>query len=1059
MAARLSVSPHVELRLAAVDGRTATIRPAAPLRPGAIYHFELRRPDGGPEAAWAVQAAWPLGIDSTVPGDRQTGIPRDTGIEVTFDQPGIRLADVRDHVSISPSIAGRFEQHGQTFAFVPARPLARSTLYTVTVRRGLQVPETGMRLESTRVIRFETTGSQASAIRVAPGRGLFDASTTERPVVGVSIASEGDGVKALKTLAVTVHRLAGQGAAVEAWRRVSAAPDWTVRTSSTPVRTSTLPTVLDATVAVRHDRDEWQGWFRLPSRLPAGWYVVTITHADIARQTILQVTDLAAFATATDGRTLVWVNDLATDRPVRGAIVTVAGTRAGTTDRDGLLVARTPRTLLADADEGQASVVAIRSGGRRLFVPLPVRQWCAYCADAATDAWWHLIGQDRETYRTSDTVNVWGVIRDRQTSAVPSSVLLTLRASYEGTDAGLAPIASRTVSPDAAGAFLAQLSFRDVPPGSYMVSLTVHGEDVAGTWLTIGPIAKPAWALDLAIPHRAVVAGDPVTVNATGSFFEGTPVVGADLRYGLEDSEESDGSSAGPTIVTTDANGAATGVVSMTAGAADDDPAQWSTRNVVVRANEPEEGDVSASAQVVVFRSAAIVDVAPSLAGRRLTISGAVHAAALDRYDADPAVDPWSIDPRGVALAGRSVTLRVVDHLDVTRQTGTRYDFLAKRVVPVYETTTRSTTLPERTVTTGADGTYRLVLAVAGGEHYYDVSATHADAAGRGATAVEGAVTRGEPGNAPGGPGLVAVGSHASEDSWRVEYGIGEPVKVRFVPGLARAEASRHLFIVLARGLRTVHVQAGATFTTRFTEALLPAATISAVRFTGTGYEVVLERPRARRSGPPTAASRSASRPIAAATPPATGRSCGSRRSTPGVDPSRPRSSSASWTRSCSRSAPRPSSTRSTPSTRTRVLASSRRAGRTPTRSHGPTTARGTRQVVAARAATSGPTSATGCSPGWCRRGPTAARPSRSRSRTTSPRGARSRPRSPRASRPASARAGSWWGSRSSPRRSWRPSTSPMSGRRSGSGPTGPASGRATLSGSPSPPTRSHWPR
>ena len=144
LADRLVVSPPLKLRVAKVEGRNAVLRPAAPLRPAQIYRFELRRADGTAEAAWAVQAAWPLNVAHTLPGDSSSGVPRDTGIEVTFDQPGVRLTDVRKHVTISPDVAGRWEQHGATFAFVPKKPLARNTLYTVTVRRGLPIAETGM---------------------------------------------------------------------------------------------------------------------------------------------------------------------------------------------------------------------------------------------------------------------------------------------------------------------------------------------------------------------------------------------------------------------------------------------------------------------------------------------------------------------------------------------------------------------------------------------------------------------------------------------------------------------------------------------------------------------------------------------------------------------------------------------------------------------------------------------------------------------------------------------------------------------------------------------------
>ena len=191
----------------------------------------------------------------------------------------------------------------------------------------------------------------------------------------------------MKQVDVVVHRLPGLTAAVAAWRRVEAAPDWTVRSSTTPVQTARLPEVLEGSVRVHQAEDGWRGWFRLPSRLRAGWYVVTVTHAGIARQTVLQVTDVAAYSTVTSTRSLVWVNDLRTNRPLSGAAVTMAGKGVGTTDADGLLVARTPAALLADAEEGVTAVAVVRSRGREMFLPARGRGLLRrYCAREGTDA-------------------------------------------------------------------------------------------------------------------------------------------------------------------------------------------------------------------------------------------------------------------------------------------------------------------------------------------------------------------------------------------------------------------------------------------------------------------------------------------------------------------------------------------------------------------------------------------------------------------------------------------------------------------------------------------------
>ena len=69
LVSRLVVAPALKLEVARVEDNEALLRPSVPLRQAQIYRFRLLRQDGSPEAAWAVQAAWPLHLVTTLPGD------------------------------------------------------------------------------------------------------------------------------------------------------------------------------------------------------------------------------------------------------------------------------------------------------------------------------------------------------------------------------------------------------------------------------------------------------------------------------------------------------------------------------------------------------------------------------------------------------------------------------------------------------------------------------------------------------------------------------------------------------------------------------------------------------------------------------------------------------------------------------------------------------------------------------------------------------------------------------------------------------------------------------
>ena len=238
-----------------------------------------------------------------------------------------------------------------------------------------------------------------------------------------------------------------------------------------------------------------------------------------------------------------------------------------------------------------------------MFLPLGGDYYCRYCVREGNDAWWNLLTLDRGQYRTTDTINVWGVVRDRQSGAVPKAVSVTLTATPKARFATQAAIARRTLDPNPAGAYLANLSFTDLPPGEYQVTTRVGNAEVASRTLLVGPIAKPAWKLTLDVPKRAVLTGSSVTVNAEAAFFEGTPVAGSDLRFSADNEDDSEGTAGTPIRSTTDAGGRATASVPVRLGGDDSDESQWSVQSVHVRPNDPEEGDIYADAPVVVFRS------------------------------------------------------------------------------------------------------------------------------------------------------------------------------------------------------------------------------------------------------------------------------------------------------------------------------------------------------------------------------------------------------------------------------------------------------------------------
>lgn len=840
LASRLEVQPALELRRTGAGDEAITLQPARSLRSGTTYRFAIRRPDGTIAQTWSVVTAKSLRVVGTIPADGSTGVPRNTGIEFTFDQPGVTAAGVRNRFTITPKVSGRFEVGGKTVAFVPTKPLKAFTLYTVTLEQGVPLPGTGQQLEQDVRVRFETKGG-------AGGNGLVihdtmtDSATSDPSVLAISFRSGDDeDFKAPTTLPLAVHRLGSLKAAMAAYRRLAAAPEWAWSTGA-PIPTSDLALVLQAKVKVRKAAQQYGGteyWVQFPQPLRPGWYVATLSSGGRKAQTLIQVSDLAAYAMVTETRSVVWVNALDDGDPVAGAAVEIAGKDLGRTDADGLRIGKTPAALLesaSDLDVARSFVVVRDRDGRVTFIPVADQSVCGKCwmgEDGSGmeqgDAWWRVFASDRNSLRPTDHANVWGVVRGRADGSVPKRVEIRL-VSYDDWTASDIAIAKVQATPNSTGMFTADLRFSDVPPGSYRIALVVGGDEITSTWAEIGPIVKPAWRIHLTADERAILSGDTVNVTATATFFEGTAVAGADLRLGTGDPEDGAGA-----IVTkrTGEDGIATAPLRLTLSEDDDtESSQWGWTGISANPTLPEEAAVTAETWVAVFRSTALIEADARVESGALTLTGNVHDVDFASM-ADAAMDRWDVDPAGAPRAGATVSLQIKESIPTRKQIGTAYDWITKTTSPVYEYDQREVDLGTRTATTAADGTFRLTMPVGGGDHSYWVVARYRDEAGRQVSTVSWATAE-EP-SEDAGIRLVVPAQQPDEE---LTYAIGERVQVEARGGNPVPDRDRYLFTVTHLGLQSATVQRGDSFSTTFRESWIPNASLRTVRFNGTIYE------------------------------------------------------------------------------------------------------------------------------------------------------------------------------------------------------------------------------
>jgi alpha-2-macroglobulin len=826
---KIAMSTHVE-----PDGRVV-LTPTEPLSPGVVYRFALTAPDGTTDS-WAFQARQPLRVISTLPNDSETEVPLRTGIEVTFDQDGV--VDAADHFTIEPKVAGRFEQHGRVLSFVPERLRAR-TLYTVTISRGVAVDGTGATLEQDVRFRFETAGSgQARASRSFRfSDDLFESATRDRPIVGLWWFAESEDAKPPRSTRIDVYRFPDRAAAISAFRALRDVPRWSTWNSGDRLPKSGLTRVARVEAPLRDANGTL--WTTLPEPLRAGWYLIEHPAGRTTTQAVLQVTDVSAYLAVSDRQSLVWANDLATKRPLAAAAVQADGATLGRTDATGLLKVDSPAEWRQSDTDGCATscppIVTVTAGAKSAFIPT-TGSMGAFGEGSSIDWWggladpryWLLFETDRSKYRPTDTVNAWGLVRDRETGTVPSEV--EVRLVLEGDDTGT-PVAITQTRPRQTGAFTASLDTRDVPMGAYRLELRVDGVELTSRYLEVGRIIKPAYRVDLTTGRRVYIAGDRIRVTATARFFEGTPVPGVPIRL--------DGDLTGS--MTTDASGTATVRKTVRWGSEDEPRDGPRLADISAWPARAEEGDGQLGSRgYLVFPSHWMVSGEATLVGRQLRLSGSANEVDRDRLEREitDGRSMWDIDPAGKGLAGKSVRARIVESIPIRRQVGTSYDFLEKRVVPIYEYDQRTQVVTTMRLKTGVSGRFSGSVRIPDVRHSYEIELSITDPDGLRGTSTVSVYSKDDVYSADRSPSLQSTAYQNPEDRYGRSVGIGDQIDMTMHEPDASGSVGKdpHLFFASQGGIRDAIIRTSDRYVTTFPEWGAPNVVYRAIRFTGKTY-------------------------------------------------------------------------------------------------------------------------------------------------------------------------------------------------------------------------------
>ncbi|MEW8979082.1 MAG: Ig-like domain-containing protein [Symbiobacterium sp.] len=804
----LAVEPAAQLRIEQADSAGTRFTIAAALEPDRVYRFRLSREAGvDRDYQWSFQTRTEFRLLGTLPAHRGTGVPVNTGIELTFSHDD--YADPSGYVTFSPAIEGRWERHKKTAVFVPADTLQPGTIYTVTLKEGLGRTQGEGRLGAY-TFQFETADPVAegewSAFHVFDESAEFGTGTV--PHFRIWDKGKGD------EYTVAVYRYSDAAGYIRALRGTFAVPGW----SSVARDRHREPTEGLASVAAftaTPVEAEYDRYLALPEPLPAGYYLAEIQLGRAVRQVHFQVTDLSYYLAEGTTGGLVWLNDLATGRPAANAELFLPdGTPAATADRHGVARVEIPAGKDEDGQVPIAFWIA-RSGHSEAVVHGTREYWYWGDGEASlAELYWHYLYIDRSVYKPADTVHVWGIVHPREPEARPVD---EVRVEVTRGWGDQTVLASATL-PVERSSFIGSLELPNLTPGSYAVRVRVGEETFDSRWFEVVTYTKPAYQIEVTPDREALFSGERVTFKVRATFFDGTPVPDMKLDYHINSKDDR-------ASVITDAAGEA--VISYTPPHTAESWGWDESLFLYVTGGEPEVGEVYEERRIRLFQRDVMAQAETNRDGDQAVVTVQVNQVVLDQIEAGT-----GNDVQGPAVAGRPVEFTVIEQNWKRIEDGEYYDFIEKVVRKRYRYEADFREILQGSAETDGEGraAFRFPMEP---EKQYEVRYRVRDSRGLwlyGSAWISGRWYGLD--SDWGWPQLVPAGSQ------RYRVPVGEPVVYVFQKGEVRLDdrPDGFLFFTARRGIREYAVQDSPSYTATLQAADLPNFTLYGVAFDGRSY-------------------------------------------------------------------------------------------------------------------------------------------------------------------------------------------------------------------------------
>ncbi len=889
----LTISPQQEYKIEQISDRELHINFSDALKPDSIYRFTLTSrasnntlgsiasgnstsnvEDSADDTStnefsvsptnysWAFQTKKSFALIRTTPRNGSTYVPIDSGIELTFSHEGVK--NIEQYFEISPKVNGIFTYNHKTVIFMPEN-LEYSTIYTVTVKKGLGLAGSDETLNEDYIFTFETRQSpeQEASEYLRFNEILYNFTPDTEPILDLYASQDFEN----QELSVYVYKYSNEDDLIKNLKQYDTPAYRTFgRSSHIKFDETNLQKVTEFnTKLMAKSNNFWYGSFLIfPSTLPEGHYLVNVKSQNAVYQTHVQVNDLSVYVMAGDQESLVWVNSSSTGQPVEDAVVSIVSsidenTSTAKTDKDGIAIIpgnvykdetdRDNRNSLSYGGYYSQQILYFKISGKEgpVFVsPLTYSSYQdhRYSGTEAAQKYWSYFYTDRGLYLPTDIIQIWGIVRPRSESSIPSKATLYLHRTdyyfYEGYTRQDA-IVSKEIDISDIGTFISSMELTNFNPGSYYIQLKVGDEAIIEKYFEVRQYTKPAYKIDITPDKKVMFEWEKLNMDIQASFFEGSPVSGLELNYSHFTTWESRKEGK----LTCDDSGNASLEISPLTYTNSWHPLYF---NFSINNAKAEEEDIYAHSSAIVFPRDTMIEVnffaskdkTKELDGQTAHLEINTSLVTLDKLKNQ--TDPWYNWYNPDSYRGNTtdipLRIRIYEQRWEREETGQYYDFINKKVQKTYRYYEVKTLVKEYDARTN-QGKYSYTFPIEENKNYtVEVDGTDT----RGYYILETAYLNIYP--YPNDSNIDTYSITTDDNTYNFRPGDTVNINVnRNGLEFPLTSNNRFLYMILKGGILSYTIESDADYSFNFTEDYIPNIYIKALYFDGKNILDVQSRP------------------------------------------------------------------------------------------------------------------------------------------------------------------------------------------------------------------------